>query len=135
MKRKLPLGLASMLFGCGVLVGLLLNTSTDAQAPAQTTMTTLLWAQQASVTISYLNQLRAGKTAEAMSLMENHLDADVAKLGAALAAQPAAEGNPQLLKIIQEFRAYRQKYPHESHSSSIDDGIAKAYKALDSGSK
>jgi hypothetical protein len=135
MKRTYSLGIALALFGAGALVGQLATNDSRAQTTAKPQQEdkalTLDLTQQTSMTLGYLNALRRGQTEEAIKLMENHLDAHVVKLGQNLSALPPAERNPQSLKVIQEFRDYRTKYPHPSTNPYINDGLAKAYKLLD----
>ncbi len=133
----MSLGMALVVFAAGALVGQLATTNSRAQASGKAPDPNLAinLTQQSSVTLGYLNALRKGQTDEAISLMETHLDTHIVQLGDVLSAMPAAERNPQSLKVISEFRDYRAKYPHPTHNPFISNGLPKAYKLLDSTTK
>jgi hypothetical protein len=139
MKPTFSLGIGLALFAAGAFVGQLAPTSSRAQAPSTPPRAdpavALDLTQETSMTLGYLNALRRGNTAEAIALMENHLDMHIVKLGEVLSALPPTERNPQSLKVIQEFRDYREKNPHPSQNPYINNGLPKAYKLLDSSTK
>jgi hypothetical protein len=76
------------------------------------------------VNVILLNDLRSGKTNEAIRLLETRLDGALMLFGA------SSEENTNYNKILRRAKEYRSKYPHESGGREVDAAIAHAFDSL-----
>jgi hypothetical protein len=81
--------------------------------------------------LAELELLRAGKTTNAVELMEVNLDGDLIGFGGFLRDPHELKRNPLNVKILQRARDYRARFPHGSGSAEVDEAIAKAFHLLD----
>jgi hypothetical protein len=98
---------------------------------SDTPLLTSTLAAHTGLDVAYLYRLRDGKTDEVRSLLESQIDSGVVMLSERLVALPAAERDPQQLKVIQMHRDYSTKFPHTNSVPYIQAGITQAYGLLD----
>jgi len=135
MKKSLPIVFALTLFGCGVFVGLLASSGTQAQkrTTVQSTDARLLTsalAAETGIDIACLYRLRSGKTDEVIGVLESRADSALVMLSERVSAQSRAERDPQHLQVIKMFKEYREKFPRTNSVPSVQDSITRAYGLL-----
>jgi len=121
-------------------VGRLMNESIKTNLPAQ------LWYRQAMVGITsgqgaqmaqelrVLEALRAGRTEEAIRLLEDDLDSNIMGLAMYLRAGDETktfQPTPGPLKSLQWARDYRLKFPYQSGNPTTDDQVKSGLSYLD----
>lgn len=79
-----------------------------------------------SVTMMVLEQLRSGRTNQALQYLETRLDGDVVRLGAK--PQDAREAGAR--GILEMTKRYRSKYPHKGASPEADAEVDRAFNSL-----
>ena len=83
-------------------------------------------AAQVGLDVKVLEYLRSGQTNEALRLLESRLDGALASFGHS--ADP--EVLERYVRILQNAKAYRMKYPHKSAEPIIDAAIQRAFESL-----
>ena len=83
------------------------------------------------VTLLVLRELRNGRTNQVYELLEDQMNSDIIGFAASYRDLPASLRDQTSLKVLGQAREYHAKYPSQSHSQIIDDGVAKAFKVLD----
>jgi hypothetical protein len=112
----------------------------------KTNLAAQLWFRQAMVgsasaqgvkmagELRLLETLRAGRTADAIRLLEDNLDGDIIVLAAHLRAGDEARTftpTPGPLKSLQWARDYRLKFPYQSGNAATDNQVKSGLSYLD----
>lgn len=141
MRKQLAFVFAPTLFLCGVLVGLMARSDSQAQRSDSTAVTDLsprtgALAAEISTDLACLQRLRAGETNAAIAVLEQRIDGAVGVLGEGLRLIPTSERDPQQLQAIRIYRHYRRQFPLTNSPaypfktaipSGVIEGIARAY--------
>jgi hypothetical protein len=83
------------------------------------------------VTLAVLQRLRDGRTDQACRLLEISLDGDIVGFATSYRQLPASLQEQGSLAVLARARDYRAKYPSDTQSQIISNGIADAFKILD----
>ena len=83
------------------------------------------------VTLNILQRLRDGRTNQAYELLEGQLDTDIIGFVRSYRELPGSAREQPGLKVLGQARDYRAKYPFKHRYSSVDEGVADAFKILD----
>jgi hypothetical protein len=150
MKKQLPVIFALTLFVCGVFVGLIARSDSQAQQSDGSSKVTDLPARTGALAAEIsgdlvcLQRLRAGETNEAIVVLELRVDGAVGMLGEGLRLIPSSERDPLQLGAIRIHRHYRRQFPLTNSPAylrsnigtnrfgpmiprGIQEGIARAY--------
>jgi hypothetical protein len=84
------------------------------------------------VTLAVLQRLRDGRTNQACEVLESQMDADIVGFATTYRQMPASAREQCDLKFLSWAKDYRAKYPNQRPSAIIDEGVANAFKLLDS---
>lgn len=75
-----------------------------------------------------LTQLRAGKTNDAVDILEVTMDGNIIGLGAFVRDLPPDEHRAAEMKLLATVRDYRAAHPwHSQESPDVDKGVAEAF--------
>jgi hypothetical protein len=83
------------------------------------------------VTLNILQRLRDGRTNQAYELLEGQLDVAIIGFVTSYHELPvAARQQPEQLKMLQQARDYRARFPFKHRYASVDDAVAGAFTVL-----
>jgi hypothetical protein len=83
------------------------------------------------VTLGILQRLRDGRTNAAYELLEGQLDSAIIGFVGSYRELPVSAQNQPGLKVLQQARDYRAKFPFKHRYADVDTGVADAFKVLD----
>lgn len=83
------------------------------------------------VTLASLQRLRDGRTDQAYELLEGRQDTGIVGFVASYRQLPTSVRDQPGLKILQQARDYRVRFPFKHRYPSVDEGVADAFKILD----
>jgi hypothetical protein len=83
-------------------------------------------ATEIGIDVHILNNLRSGKTNEAIRMLEVQLDGALAVFGTPV----GSKHDPKYDKLLEQAKEYRGKYQHKSGSPEVDAAIARALDSL-----
>ena len=78
-----------------------------------------------------LERLRAGNTTNAVEILEAQLDGALLALEANLSITPNRGADPFPFQMLQLAKDYRAKFPHQSNSPEMAQGVARAFQLAD----
>jgi hypothetical protein len=84
---------------------------------------------ECGTTVHTLSLLRSGDTTNAVESLELKLDGDLIGLGGFLTPDQLKR-DPTVKQILQMTRDYRGKYPRQSDSGEVAQGVARAFTLL-----
>jgi hypothetical protein len=82
-------------------------------------------------TLNILQRLRDGRTNQAYELLEGQLDVAIIGFVSSYRELPASAREQPGLKVLQQARDYRAKFPFKHRYPNVDEGVADAFKILD----
>ena len=83
------------------------------------------------VTLAILQRLRDGRTNQAYELLEGRLNTAIVGFVASYRELPASVRDGPDMKVLQQAKDYRAKFPFKHRYPSVDKGAADAFKILD----
>jgi hypothetical protein len=83
------------------------------------------------VTLAILQRLRDGRTNQAYELLEGRLNTYIVGFVTSYRQLPASVRDQPGLKVLEQARDYRAKFPFKHRYASVDEGVAQAFKILD----
>jgi|GEM_PF-2044157 hypothetical protein len=88
-------------------------------------------AAQTGTDVHLLSWLRSNNVTNTVDLLEIQLDGSVVGLGVYLQNLPESERDPTQVKILQQAKAYRSKFPHKSSSPLGDQMISNIFSSVE----
>lgn len=82
-------------------------------------------------TLAILQRLRDGRTNEAYELLEGRLSTDIIFFVANYRELPAPARDQSPLKVLEQARDYRARFPFKHEYPNVDQGVTDAFGILD----